>query len=107
MGCSWEAKPIKEKTRVLAVGSTERVKVPSAAVRVPFLRLPFGWTDTPWRGEPSLASVILPVIVLFWAEREVPMHSSKTRMCILASNRFFMFILVYYELTKPWQFSTS
>jgi len=58
--------PTEEKISVPEVAFTVIRKLPSAPEVTPLLE-PFGTMETFARGEPSFASVTLPVIVLFCA----------------------------------------
>jgi len=60
---SCEPNPTYETVRVFTDPGTEMEKVPSVPVVVPLL-VPFGLTVAPTIGEPSFASVTVPVTTL-------------------------------------------
>ena len=79
-------------TSVLAEAGTFIVKVPSVAVLVPFA-VPLTATDAATRGEPSLASVTLPVTVRSCANAGKQNTASNK-----ATSVFFMFIDLRFQV---------
>src|SRR5258708_37604679 len=92
-GTSRMVNPTEEKIRLFAVRGTESWNSPFALVVVPRVE-PAGTTETPGRGLPSFESVTFPEMVLFCANKEQLTNKGSKRIFILASNRFFIFVLV-------------
>jgi len=84
--------PIKEKTRVVAEGGTEREYFPSAPVLIPVV-VPFTNTETPASvPSDSTEDLTVPVIILFCAGREEALIN---RMAKIRKNNFFIGKMFY------------